>query len=213
MDVLTVLPALEQRDLQRLCKERGLNTDGADEDLRERIVAWEHDNAHKFQNVSRVFHREDEEPSKDDKAKEDEDNEDEGAPAESVVIHENLKLRNYRPRHKELQAARYIIPRPEIPNVDKVIEETLAKLDAAKDDENVSLMPKKRNWDLKRDIKPKLDKLERRTQRAIYELLRQKLKTEAQEEEDEDEDEMDDEDAAGERLARAVGAGEIPEGM
>lgn len=34
------------------------------------------------------------------------------------------------------------------------------------------LQPRKIDWDLKRDITPKLQKLERRTQRAIAELIR-----------------------------------------
>jgi coiled-coil domain-containing protein 12 len=38
-----------------------------------------------------------------------------------------------------------------------------------------ALAPKKLNWDLKRDIQPKLDKLERRTQRAIVQLLQDRL--------------------------------------
>ncbi len=42
-----------------------------------------------------------------------------------------------------------------------------------------SLAPRKVNWDLKRNIQPKLDKLERRTQRAIVELLHQRLEREA----------------------------------
>ena len=40
---------------------------------------------------------------------------------------------------------------------------------------------KKVNWDLKRDIQPKMDKLERRTQRAIVDLLRERLEREAAE--------------------------------
>lgn len=36
-----------------------------------------------------------------------------------------------------------------------------------------SVAPKKANWDLKREIGPKLDKLERRTQRAMVQLLQQ----------------------------------------
>lgn len=40
---------------------------------------------------------------------------------------------------------------------------------------------KKVNWDLKRDIQHKMDKLERRTQRAIVELLRERLEKEARE--------------------------------
>ena len=35
-----------------------------------------------------------------------------------------------------------------------------------------SVAPKKANWDLKRDVQAKLDKLERRTQRALVEIMR-----------------------------------------
>ena len=38
--------------------------------------------------------------------------------------------------------------------------------------ETISLVPKKMNWDLKRDLAPKLAKLERHTHRAIYEEIR-----------------------------------------
>ena len=40
--------------------------------------------------------------------------------------------------------------------------------------------PKKVNWDLKRDIQGKLDRLERRTQRSLVELLRERLEKEAE---------------------------------
>ena len=39
----------------------------------------------------------------------------------------------------------------------------------------MNLAPRKPDWDLKRDIAPKLEKLERRTQRAIAELIRERL--------------------------------------
>lgn len=44
-----------------------------------------------------------------------------------------------------------------------------------------SMAPKKVNWDLKRDVEKKLAKLERRTQRAIVELLKERLEREANE--------------------------------
>jgi len=40
----------------------------------------------------------------------------------------------------------------------------------------LSLAPRKVDWDLKRNIAKKLDKLEKRTQRAIAELIRERLK-------------------------------------
>lgn len=39
-----------------------------------------------------------------------------------------------------------------------------------------NLAPRKPDWDLKRDVAKKLEKLERRTQRAIAELIRDRLK-------------------------------------
>lgn len=39
-----------------------------------------------------------------------------------------------------------------------------------------SLAPRKPDWDLKRDVAPKLSKLERRTQKAIAELILDRLK-------------------------------------
>ena len=39
-----------------------------------------------------------------------------------------------------------------------------------------NLAPRKVDWDLKRDIAKRLEKLDRRTQRAIAELIRERLK-------------------------------------
>ena len=36
-----------------------------------------------------------------------------------------------------------------------------------------NVMPKKANWDLKRDVEKKMEKLEKRTQRAMVELMRE----------------------------------------
>jgi coiled-coil domain-containing protein 12 len=51
-----------------------------------------------------------------------------------------------------------------------------------------STAPKKINWDLKRDIRDKLTKLERRTQKAIVELLKERLEHEAAQEGNSDDD-------------------------
>jgi coiled-coil domain-containing protein 12 len=48
---------------------------------------------------------------------------------------------------------------------------------------SVVAAPKKANWDLKRDIVKKLNRLEKRTQKAIVDLLRERLEREAEEEE------------------------------
>lgn len=44
-----------------------------------------------------------------------------------------------------------------------------------------NLAPRKVDWDLKRDISKKLQKLERRTQKAITELIRERLQEKNQE--------------------------------
>lgn len=50
---------------------------------------------------------------------------------------------------------------------------------------------KKVNWDLKRDIADKMDKLERRTQRAIVDMLRERLEREAAGGGEEDDSDLD----------------------
>lgn len=81
-----------------------------------------------------------------------------------------LKFRNYVPQDEKLQ--QYKLSRAEIPDLTEKIEKNLAII-ANKEPElnDLSLAPKKVNWDLKRDIKSKLDKLEIRTQRAVIEMM------------------------------------------
>ena len=43
----------------------------------------------------------------------------------------------------------------------------------------LNLAPRKPDWDLKRDIKTKLERLDRRTKRAIAEMIRERLKESA----------------------------------
>jgi coiled-coil domain-containing protein 12 len=45
-----------------------------------------------------------------------------------------------------------------------------------------SVAPKKANWDLKREVEPRLAKLERRTQRALVEMLLQEEQQRLQQE-------------------------------
>ena len=51
----------------------------------------------------------------------------------------------------------------------------------------IDLAPKKINWDLKRDIADKIAKLERRTQKAIVKILKERLESEAAREVNNDE--------------------------
>uniref|UniRef100_A0A182KDJ9 Cwf18 pre-mRNA splicing factor n=1 Tax=Anopheles christyi TaxID=43041 RepID=A0A182KDJ9_9DIPT len=65
----------------------------------------------------------------------------------------------------------------------KVVEkEVIAQLEMMKSPivieeiDIANLAPRKPDWDLKRDVSKKLEKLERRTQKAIAELIRERLK-------------------------------------
>lgn len=87
-------------------------------------------------------------------------------------------LRNYTPSDEKLSADKLDKPKPV--HVEEHVQEQLAKAEPAltvKDEVDLlNLAPRKPDWDLKRDIKTKLDKLERRTQRAIAELIRDRLR-------------------------------------
>ena len=88
-------------------------------------------------------------------------------------------FRSYKPQSETLQEN--VVDSEEIGEItDKVKDEldnqdqgvVMDKLDFS------NLAPRKPDWDLKRDIAPKLEKLERRTQKAIAELIRDRLKEE-----------------------------------
>ncbi|XXG60439.1 hypothetical protein AAC387_Pa04g2350 [Persea americana] len=88
----------------------------------------------------------------------------------------NMKFRNYLPHDKELQEGKLappVLPKFEDPvGVDPPPSEK-------NEDPFVNIAPKKPNWDLRRDVQKKLDKLERRTQKAILELLEEETQKRA----------------------------------
>lgn len=85
-------------------------------------------------------------------------------------------FRSYQPQDESLKEHQLEKVKPV-----EVIDKVRDQLDAAKPEplvEEVDLMnlaPCKPDWDLKRDIAKKLEKLERRTQRAIAEIIRERL--------------------------------------
>uniref|UniRef100_A0A3B3HXA8 Coiled-coil domain containing 12 n=1 Tax=Oryzias latipes TaxID=8090 RepID=A0A3B3HXA8_ORYLA len=108
--------------------------------------------------------------------------------------HRELKLRNYTPEDDELKVRKVPTAKPasveekvkdqlEAANPEPIIEEVLQSLSLTLDFR-----------DLKRDVAKKLEKLERRTQRAIAELIRDRLR------------------GSEEELAGAVGAVGLEEG-
>ncbi|RWR90377.1 protein YLS9-like protein [Cinnamomum micranthum f. kanehirae] len=90
----------------------------------------------------------------------------------------NMKFRNYLPHDKELQEGKLappVLPKFEDPvDVDPPPSEKNEMQDPF-----VNIAPKKPNWDLRRDVQKKLDKLERRTQKAILELLEEETQKQA----------------------------------
>ncbi|KAG0346448.1 hypothetical protein BG004_001712 [Podila humilis] len=92
----------------------------------------------------------------------------------------SLSFRNYTPLNENLKADdTKIATHKDIGEtvekkmegvVEQVIQEEEEK--RAKDVDIFTLAPKKPNWDLKRDIEPKLLKLEKKTRAAIIDLIR-----------------------------------------
>ncbi|KAJ6841256.1 coiled-coil domain-containing protein 12 [Iris pallida] len=88
----------------------------------------------------------------------------------------NMKFRNYLPHDKELQEGKLapaVLPKFE----DPVAAAPLTSEDM--EDPFVNIAPKKPNWDLRRDVQKRLDKLERRTMKAIYQLMQEEKEKEA----------------------------------
>ncbi|XP_037355710.1 coiled-coil domain-containing protein 12-like [Talpa occidentalis] len=91
--------------------------------------------------------------------------------------HRELRLRNYVPEDEDLKRRR--VPQAKPVAVEEKVKE---QLEAAKPEPVIeevdlaNLAPRKPDWDLKRDVAKKLEKLEKRTQRAIAELIRERLK-------------------------------------
>ncbi|KAE8701531.1 Cwf18 isoform 2 [Hibiscus syriacus] len=83
----------------------------------------------------------------------------------------SMKFRNYVPHDKQLQEGKVappVLPKFEDPGAaaPPAPEEKRLFIDPF-----VNIAPKKPNWDLRRDVQKKLDKLERRTQKAIFKLM------------------------------------------
>ncbi|KAK9875277.1 hypothetical protein WA026_007668 [Henosepilachna vigintioctopunctata] len=87
------------------------------------------------------------------------------------------QFRSYKPVHEDLNKSKIPETKPE-----DVTVEVKDQLEAAKQVVNIdhlditTLAPRKQDWDLKRDISKKLEYLERKTQKAIAELIREELK-------------------------------------
>uniref|UniRef100_A0A674CNY7 Coiled-coil domain containing 12 n=1 Tax=Salmo trutta TaxID=8032 RepID=A0A674CNY7_SALTR len=86
--------------------------------------------------------------------------------------HRELKLRNYTPEDEELKERQ--VPKAKPASVEEKVKD---QLDAAKPESVIEeVVSTLWDQDLKRDVAKKLEKLERRTQKAIAELIRDRLK-------------------------------------
>jgi coiled-coil domain-containing protein 12 len=101
----------------------------------------------------------------------DDDDGDDGKNEEEEM--RTIKLRNYVPKDiASLEGRAEILPNaiaPEFKFSGKEEEEEEATTTTT----TTTSLPKKQNWDLKRDVAKKMEKLERQTNRAIAELARE----------------------------------------
>ncbi|KRY14719.1 Coiled-coil domain-containing protein 12 [Trichinella patagoniensis] len=106
-----------------------------------------------------------------------EEEEDTESTAKENTETKSLVFRNYMPVSENLKA---VVREPAKP--EDVIEELRVDIEQATNVDNSgeidlnSLAPRKIDWDLKRDLQLKLDKLERRTQKAIVQIISERLK-------------------------------------
>ncbi|XP_047136162.1 coiled-coil domain-containing protein 12 isoform X1 [Hydra vulgaris] len=106
--------------------------------------------------------------------KADDENDASSGPPKKVI-----KFRNYTPqdpllKEKKIEKAK---PAKVLENIGEHLEK--GKLQTAVEDVDLTtLAPRKPDWDLKRDVTNRMDKLEKRTQKAIVELIRERLKAE-----------------------------------
>ncbi|XP_042502900.1 coiled-coil domain-containing protein 12 isoform X1 [Macadamia integrifolia] len=85
----------------------------------------------------------------------------------------SMKFRNYLPHDKQLQEGK--LAAPVLPKFEDPIATEPPAPEETKDP-FVNIAPKKPNWDLKRDVLKKLEKLERRTQKAVVQLMEEQQK-------------------------------------
>ncbi|XP_072173708.1 coiled-coil domain-containing protein 12-like [Diadema setosum] len=101
--------------------------------------------------------------------------------AEEVLDGDEVKkpvFKNYKPEDDTLQE--HVLPKQDVPKVEEQVQDQLKAAVAKPVVEEVdisNLAPRKPDWDLKRDVAKKLEKLERRTHRAIAELIRERLQS------------------------------------
>lgn len=108
-----------------------------------------------------------------------------------------LKFRNYLPESEELAPNFVPPPLPELQApppalaadeddtpaapapAPSAFDAELERIRADEPEGALNVVPRDPNWDLKRDLEPRAEILRKRTQKAIVEILRERLKAEA----------------------------------
>ena len=88
-------------------------------------------------------------------------------------------FRSYQPNDDNLKESK--MGRPDLVRPEDFVKDQLEAAKAeqlAAEIDVTTLAPRKPDWDLKRDVNPMLERLERRTQRAIAEIIRERLEAE-----------------------------------
>lgn len=80
-----------------------------------------------------------------------------------------LKFRNYSVKDDKITHEKATVANP--PKYEQPVVED--NMEAEGEELLLSVAPKKPNWDLRRDVEPKLAKLERRTQRAMIQIMQE----------------------------------------
>ncbi|KAJ4459514.1 putative cwf18 pre-mRNA splicing factor [Paratrimastix pyriformis] len=99
----------------------------------------------------------------------------EAASSGDAIQEKPIVFRSYFPKDKAIgtHVPKVMPPKIELNMASGLVEDAQGQINL------LSLAPKKVTWDLKRDLQKKLDRLERRTQRAIYEIIREHIQQEA----------------------------------
>ncbi|EDW16912.1 coiled-coil domain-containing protein 12 [Drosophila mojavensis] len=86
-------------------------------------------------------------------------------------------FRSYKPHNETTEGE--VLPQEPTGDIETAIQSQLNMLQQPMVIDEIditNLAPRKPDWDLKRDVSKKLERLERRTQKAIAELIRERLK-------------------------------------
>jgi len=91
-------------------------------------------------------------------------------------LNQKIHFRNYTPLDEDMK--KLVREKPQVYNIAKEISARLEKVAKEEPDfSTITIAPKKANWDLKRDLERKLERLDSKTQRVIVELMRDKLQS------------------------------------